>query len=92
MGIWLTVEHKKRFARAFSAQRIMRARRFFLREMKGERNLKHNKYFKTQLAAAAAIAFISCYSFPFRNDLFVRREDDIKSFIIACQRRRKRHR
>lgn len=54
--------------------------------------MKHNKYFKTQLAAAAAIAFISCYSFPFRNDMFVRREDDIKSFIIACQRRRKRHR
>ncbi len=63
-----------------------------MREMKGERILKHNKYFKTQLAAAAAIAFISCYSFPFRNDLLVRRDDDIKSFVIACQRRRKRRR
>lgn len=54
--------------------------------------MKHNKYFKTQLAAAAASAFISCYSFPFRNDLFVRRDGDIKAFVVACQRRSKRHR
>lgn len=53
--------------------------------------MKHNKYFKTQLAAAAASAFISCYSFPFRNDLFVRRDDDIKSFVVSCQRSRKKH-
>lgn len=52
--------------------------------------MKHNKYFKTQLAACAAIAFVSCYSFPPRCVLSPR-GNDIKSFVIACQRRRKNH-
>ncbi|MBD5130883.1 MAG: hypothetical protein HDT43_13315 [Ruminococcaceae bacterium] len=53
--------------------------------------MKHNKYFRTQ-CVAAAITFIISYSAPFRDDMFVRRGDDIKSFVVACQRRRKHHR
>lgn len=50
--------------------------------------LKHNKYFKTQLAALVACSvgtIMSRYnSLPFR-DLSPR--GDFKSFVIACQKR-----